>query len=690
MKLPTRVRTGVQSLGRQSVSGPVQVANAQARALTSASRGLQQAQQQVDIRTEEERQAKAEAQTRQAALKMSDAMVQFEQHYGNRDTYSADELPEGIQVRRTEKVTAPDGSISEVPRADIPAYEVQAALYETYASNVAEAAASAIDDEETRAEWIDRAQLNINDNYVNRLQSDRSKQEQFLAKQLDAQISSAVEANQYDAALVLAEDIKDPAARGTAIRTIERNRELDGYHAMLSADTDNVAVVRQMEATIEKLQDPDYDSRLSGPERSAMVAQMKAATERNYLSIEATKQREKEELVSHTWEGIIKGSPNVNEHRVDSLFQRGIINGGTRTSMIRALESNRAQAIKEQVVDIDLNTIAMAPYGIDPKDKDMRKAVDQRYEAYAQDLEPGQAATRIMREFKVVPSQVQSIFRANNRADAQGLADAANMYRDAMKFAPQSMKDFSASDLDVISRVAANMDLGMPVEDAIEAVRTWESMTPQQKAALEKNNKVFEEENVAALNDKVSDSEMYQGGGIFGFFEGTPDVPPMMQSDYSSAVEKYLPSVGYSIGVAQQMAFQDISKKWQRTEVNGRPEMMKNAPIGAPEEIRAGIRKQYTGRLADIRNTYGGNIKYDDIKIAPDQLTAIEIEAGKKPTYRAYVIVDEETQQIEFLDRFTWDPEQAAGARRQQILEKASADRQMAIDAVQRPIAPGI
>ena len=314
--------------------------------------------------------------------------------------------------------------------------------------------------------------------------------------------------------------------------------------------------------------------------------------------------------------------------------------------MIRALESNRRQAIRNQVVNIDLDTIAMAPYGIDPKDKDMREAVDKRYAAYAQSMQPGEAAARIMREFKVVPSPVQSIFRANNRADARGLADAAQMYSDAMKYAPQSMKDFKDADLDVISRVAANIDLGMSPGDAIEAVRMWESMTPQQRAALEKNNKIFEEENVSALETKISDSEMYQGGGIFGFFRGVPDVPPMMQSEYSSAVEKYLPSVGYSTQVAQQMAFQDISKKWHRTEINGKPELMKNAPQGPVDSVQALRDATYADSVKELSSTYGSDLSTEDVKIVPDQLTAIQIERGDKPSYRAYVVVDKETQQV--------------------------------------------
>ncbi|AZS06564.1 structural protein [Alteromonas phage ZP6] len=676
MKLPSRVRTGVQSLGRQDINAPIRQANAVAGAIGTLTSGLQQAQVAIDARAEEERIDKINAQTREASLRYSDGAVQFEQHYGNRETFDASELPSNIQVRRTEKVTAPDGTISEIPRAAIPAYEVKAALYETYSRNVAEASASLIDDDEAKAEWLAKANMAIDGNYISRLESDRKDQEIFIEAQLNVQINSSLEANQYDTALVLADDIKDPEKKAAAKRQIKRTRELDAYHGLLADETDDIGTVREMEKVIHDLQDPEFNSNLSPQERSAMVAQMKAATARNYMSIEATKQRNKEEVVSVTWEGIIKNDPTINENRVDALFDKGIINGNTRTSMIRALVSNREAAIKEQVVSIDLDTVALSPYGIDPKDKDMRKAVDKRFESYTQNMDAGEAATQIMREFKVVPSQVQAIFRANNRADAQGLADAANMYRDAMKFAPQSMKDFSDSDLDVISRVAANMDLGMPAGDAIEAVRYWEAMTPQQKAALEKNSRVFEEDNIKALDDKVGDSELYQGGGIFGFFQGTPDIPPLMQTEYSSAVEKYLPSAGYNTAVAQQLAFNDMSKRWHRTEVNGRPQMMKNAPEGPVESVRAMIRQQYTGSLARVRETYGGNIKYDDIQLASDQLTALEIEAGKTPTYRVYVVVDKDTQQIEFLERFSWDSNKAAEARRDEILKEAQAARQ--------------
>lgn len=684
MKLPTRVRTGVQSLGRQDINAPVREANAVAGAIGTLTSGMQRAQASVDARAEEEKRNKIEAQTREASLRYSNGAVQFEQRYGDRETFDASELPSSIQVRRTEKVTAPDGSISEVPRTSIPAYEVKAALYQTYSRNVAEASASLIDDDEAKAEWLARANMSIDGNYINRLEADRKSQDAFIEAQLNVQINSSLEANQYDTALVLADDIKDPEKKAAAKRQIKRTRELDAYHGLLAEETDDINIVRQMERTIHNLQDPEFNSNLSPQERSAMVAQMKAATARNYMSIEATKQRNKEQVVSVTWEGIIKNDPTINENRVDSLFDRGIINGGTRTSMIRAIVSNREAAIKEQAVNIDLDTVALAPYGIDPKDKDMRKAVDARFDSYTEDMGAGEAATKIMREFKVVPSQVQSVFRANNRADARGLTEAAEMYRSAMKYAPQSMKDFSDSDLDVISRVAANMDLGMPAADAIEAVRSWEAMTPQQKASLEKNSRVFEEDNIKALNDKVGDSELYQGGGIFGFFQGTPDIPPLMQTEYSSAVEKYLPSAGYNTSVAQQLAFNEMSKRWHRTEINGRPQMMKNAPEGPVESVRAMVRQQYTGSLSRVRETYGGSVKYEDIQLASDQLTALEIEAGKTPTYRAYVVVDKDTQQIEFLDRFVWDSNKAAEARRQEILSDGKYYRERALAASER------
>lgn len=673
MKIPSRVKIGVQSLGRESVGQRLQTGAAISRAASGVSSALfqmdAQNQRELEIQAEELRREKLEAQKREAGLRMSNAMVQFEEQYGNKDAFTADEIPESVSTIRTEKMVGPNGTIEEVPRGDIPAYEVMPDIYKYYTAQSSEAAASLIEDEQERANWLAQVTETANAGYINRLRSSRAEQERFIEAELQAQINESVDRGQYGIAEELAQDISNPELRQETIGRVKLRRETDQYYELINSSSVDSNSLEQLEQAASNLRDPEFNSQLSDNQRYSMLNQMDAAINKGYAAEIARQNKQKSKIESDTWLLIDDNDPMVSEETVDSLFERDVITGSTRTSMIRAIRDNNDKAVNEQLTAADLDAIALAPHGIDPKSKDMRKAVNSRYEEYKTQTEDiSEAAGRIMREFKVVPDEVQSIFRANNRADARGLVQAATMYRDAMKYAPQSMADFSDNDVDTLARVAANMELGMPPADAVESVKMWESMTPQQRDALRNNNAALEQSNVEVLKDKISDSPIFQGGSFFGMTYGVPEVPLTMEAEFGAAVQKYLPTVGYSIPVAQQMAFGEISKKWTRTEVNGQAEIMKNAPNGPIEDIRAQIKAQYKGQM--------GNRKFSDIRISSNQLTALDLANGRNPRYRAYIITDPETQEIEFLDDFTWDPKAAAENRKAEIMEQARAARE--------------
>tara|TARA_Y100000034_G_scaffold123003_1_gene169199 strand:- start:6095 stop:8164 length:2070 start_codon:yes stop_codon:yes gene_type:complete len=666
MKLPKAVRTGVQSLARENVSGILQTGMAKARA-------MQQVGSDMAAVHDDWRQNQNEAQERQARLEMSAAMADFESQYGGRDEYSPDEIPESISVRRMDRVVDENGVENEILRQSIPAHEVYPQMYREYVDKTASAISEMIEDEDLRGRWLDNANIAANDAYTSRVLNARKQQQAYFESQLNAQITTAISNKKYEAAEILAEDISDPEARAAMMASIRFQQESNEYNNLLLTEAQSDADLAEIEAAITELRDPDQPSALTGPQRVAMANQLEAVARQNELSLVAREERENAQIVSDAIIAIDSGDPRITEHTVQTLFDDGLVSGEQMTRMKLAIKDKQQEKLEQVGLQIQLDQIAASPHGIDPDNKDMRKAVDSRYQVMVESgVEPQQAATQTMRQFKVVPAAVQAQFRASNRADAQGLGSAAEMWIYAEDYAPQSLKDFDDNEVDVIRQVAANMRLGMNPSDAIEQVRRYEMMTPEQKAVLKQNASTMAESNAAALSERIGDYDGYD----VPWSPFNPNIPAFMQSEFDAKTEKYLPQVGYNAKAAQNMAFTDITTKWRLTDINGDSTIMKNAPVGPKDVIRGEITRQYKAELSELNQLFPDmRVMGKHIRISSDQLTELQIEAGQKPTYLAYIITDEETGEMQVLKRFTWDSQKATKAHNDEILAKAAEER---------------
>ena len=85
--------------------------------------------------------------------------------------------------------------------------------------------------------------------------------------------------------------------------------------------------------------------------------------------------------------------------------------------------------------------------------------------------------------------------------------------------------------------------------------------------------------NEQALADMSNDQESFETPwGWVPFRQGVPDLPMFMKSEFDAYVESYMPQTGFDIKTAQRMAFNEIAKRYDRTDVNGKDEIMKYPP----------------------------------------------------------------------------------------------------------------
>jgi len=674
MKLPDRVKVGVQSLGRRDVQGELSVGRAIAGAIDSVSNTVTFIAQ----RKEQEKQRKIQDQERTASLSMANAGLTFEERYGGKSYLTPDEIPEDIQIRRTEMVMGDDGQLIETQRSQIPSYEVLPDLYRQYTSKQIEALSTTIEDEEVRKRWIQDTTLVADEQYVQRLVRSRGDQTKFLIEKTQSDVNSALVNKQYELASELASTIPDEILRTETLQRIEFesfNQPFNELALDINADPDDI------ESAISDLRNPEIAMPLSDAQRLAKANTL----ETNLARVNAKEmehiERVRQEKVSDAWLAISKNNPQVDEQYVQTLFDNKDIDGGTRTAMIKAIWDSRNNAVKEQAAMIDLDRLAGTGVGIDPKDKELRAAVDARYAEQAEESEdPWGSAMQVMRTYKVVPSQITSMFRAANRADSPQLGQAVELFITAQDYAPNSLEDFKEGEVNFIEDVAANVRLGMDVTSAVAAVESWKSLTPQERSVLSKNSVMMKESNSKMLADQISSHPAYDiPWSVFD-----PEPTMIMTSEYESLVQRYLPTVGFNVSVAQNKAFSEMSKSWSLTDINGSWSLMRDMPRVPSEQIRSSISEIYGEDLARISDYQGMKISPNSVKIYSDALTRIQINRNEKPSYRAYVVLDEENGIIEELPRFEWDAKSNADNRRQRYLDEAQQRRAEILEARSR------
>ncbi len=662
MKLPSYSTGQVQQFQRPNIQTIAQSAGAGFNAMADMANIAGQAY-------DEYRQRKLDMETRDAALSMSKDMSMFKEKFAGRDYIGVDELPDNIKVNKTRRQVNPDGTVEEVLVDKVPAYEVMPQLVKHFQNVYADINAESISDPEIRQQWRDKAQQILDEDYIQELTRARQAQSKFIEDKTINEIEMAVSAGKFELARELSASFENPSLQTKANELIVKSEYLSGVDQLiLSKDAD----INAIDDKLSELHDPESQIPLSTNERMAKINALEANKERALAAGVAERERQRQLIVSDTWLAIDAGRPDANEAFVDDLFSKGAIDGGTRTAMIRAIVGTREKLVDNQFNIAELHRISAAGYGIDPKNKELRKAVDADFEQKANESgDPWGAAIQSMRQYKVLPTQIAGMFRSANRAESPELARALPLFMEAQDFAPESLKDFSDGDVDVLENVAANVRLGMDLPSAIATTQKWASLTPDEKRTLKDNARKAWDANNAKLDELVSDHPSYDKP----WSVSSPEVSSVMRQEYDSLVERILPTVGFDMAVAQQKAFGRLTKSWTMTDINGDYKLMKNMPVAPTQDVRDEIKSSYSSYMGELAAKTGREFSESDVKIMSDSLTQIQLNRGEKPSYQAFVVLDADTQEIEMLPRFQWDANKVSKQRKEKLMKEAEAER---------------
>lgn len=265
MKLPgIEYKTGVQSLGREDVYDPLRKSNAIVYALNLSKEAAQNIYAIYNAR-------RTQIETEQSSLNVQKRDGQLVSDLANKLYYSSEEVPDDVEVRKTEIVVDEYGNKQEVPRKRIPAYEVAPEIYKKIMTSVIEAEAENITHNHSRREWLTEQKDFLQRKYADQqLVSIEAQKTQIKTRQR-LNFDEALEARKYTLANELANTFIGTDEERQALRNeVIITKEMDRYRANMSEDS-----IEGMMADLEFLQKPSYEGFLNEDLRLQFVDAIK-------------------------------------------------------------------------------------------------------------------------------------------------------------------------------------------------------------------------------------------------------------------------------------------------------------------------------------------------------------------------------------------------------------------------------
>lgn len=637
MRLPGAVKTGVRGLAH--MPSPAAAISAKGQAVMQGANAIASTLVKIDTeRTNEE--------VRQLNMSLMQDQADFDLNYG-KDSYAANEIPEGIDVRLSNNEVVNGQNIS-IPREDIPAYEVKADIYRQQMTKKINVGAEKITNKSERARWVEEKLALVELNTTKLIGQAEQDQREYNVKKLTLDINNAVDEGRYDIALALTSDIKNADIRVSTRKEIKTTKELNDYDSLILTKDDPDSWV-QIEEDILNLRDPEHQSMLTNEQRASEADKLERALRTGKQDFAIEQKEQVANAAADMKVDLDKGSVEYSESDFKKQRDSGLLTNSQYIGYTKQLKANKVNLEKSQKAKFEIQS----GY-INPKNTSHMKAVDEEFNRLAQESDPWSATQQIVQKYNVLPPAVNNAFNMANITGGENLTSAAIQYSILNDTNPVAMSNVKAPR---VQQVAAYMELGMNPAQALESLALNESLSPAQietrKAMVSGRENM--DESVESLGEMFSES--------FGtsWYESDPDVPVFMAAEFTALTEANLSKSGFDIDVARRMAFNSIKGKYKPTTINGSNQVLPYMPQ-QPDEL---VRKQITKQLGD------------DVIIQSDQLTENQVMLGNSVTYMAYKDLGDGN--IELLDRYKYDPQSIQDT---QIKDQEAKQKKAIADAI--------
>jgi len=205
------------------------------------------------------------------------------------------------------------------------------------------------------------------------------------------------------------------------------------------------------------------------------------------------------------------------------------------------------------------------------------------------------------------------------------LSEAVGFYTAVNSRNPNALQDLSS---ETRAGLVAMAELStLSPSEALEHLNTKRKMLPSQAEEVSRQYRAEtkDDPNVKALSKLMSDTDTFNDNNWFGLNVEVEDAPSRFTGEYEALVKSFYNSTG-DIKIAQKAAFDKLETRWRVSTVNGKEQIMRDAP----EALYPGIPGDLFRR--DIKRQFGKN---KGLVMLPDALT------NKSKAYMVYEMVDD-------------------------------------------------
>lgn len=655
MKLPEiGYKTGVPSLGTM----PLQSATG----MSTAVGALQSAVTPLLV---ESKRDNDKFQVQNASVQFTRHMTDWQISQQDKTTYHANEVPAGVDVRRTRKVIK-NGEIHEELRDDIPAYEVFPQMYRKELENALEASSFNIEDARSRELWLNEQRTRGLDQYMKAQGASLQAQQTAIIQGQRHNIDAAIESGNIPLARQLIAESNIPDEEKPLIE-IKAMRQYEMNLVNTAISTKNIAnqeALRDIYSTPEGVK----KSYLKPEQIKSVIESLNVSLSRDVASRDSFVAAQRAIYVTKAKEGIKGGTTTIK--MVDDMLYAGMINPGEHTQM-RAEILHYAQGALDQInmmAQINDEVQSGIYMTTDPK---RRAAINTHFNEQLKTASPEQQkdlALAFMTKYRIVPEAVQQVWVGANKGPGLQVFEMAKQYRDALALAPHALRDIPEKSVDRIAMVAGMMGAGMATPgEILTNLAHIDAMTDSQKEAIKAESRTLANEltkgdlfNKTINNTFSADKNrwffQFDPSSKKGTVEQDAPIPALMRQQVHDMTVFYLPQTRGNAAVAMQMAADKIKQRWTYTDVNGYREYMEWGPQGDTSIIRE-----------HLDRVYGPGAR-----IASDVLTTTLVMNGQNPSYVVYRFNKDKGYPESLSPRWSYDPkafEQEVGAARKKEAE---------------------
>lgn len=589
-----------------------------------------------------------EDQMSNAATSAQQDIANFDMDYGQMEEFTPDQVRSfGLAPELEDELLA-----SGEP---VPAHMVYPAALRAHIDRTTEERAKGITSPIHRKRWTaDMAES------ATRMEAKATEQalvtrKRYQAKKDDAAFEAALDAQDYEGAQQIAKYHVLPERREELREAALDRQENDYYTDILTNGTPD-----QMRAAAESVR-TDYSGRMNPDQQRAMIKDLK-----NQANIREA-ELDRELMHAKGWE---KSNLDIRIDRGQATYSdidRAYVTNDNKfgyTAAWRASAYAKLDNLNQQMMDYSLidqyvsDSLAGNPTLLDSTDPDHRKVMDMRYD---RDMEGLQGDANAMAQYTVefasrtgyLPKTMRVKFGNihNDGIPDQEVVVSSALFEELSMKAPKAIAN--VSDRNKLFMTAVNNSVkgsGNTIgPDSLSNLRRMFGGTRQDVVerrtkdfdtwALNRNKKSGVTNINQALMDRVANDDSGWFGSVMGYVPGykgirsaifgdeTPGTTTPMQLDFENRVKELYILAGDDAGMQMDdildAAYIDIKNQYQTTEMNGVPQLARNAPEYAyglqPEQVQKDLIRQ-----AKALGVEG------ELELIADHVTA---RGGDKPTY---------------------------------------------------------